>query len=135
MNIVTARPMRSWMITLLVSLLFNISNAISCDFNKEIKSVYSLSGSVTLALRDLGLLKNKKLLGISSFHPVPQKDFNGKLVFGEVTNYFENRTTNGVVEGINNKLKLIKRSGYGFRNFDNFKLRSLICWHLDIGRA
>lgn len=47
--------------------------------------------------------------------------------FGEVTNYFENRTTNGVVEGINNKLKLIKRSGYGFRNFDNFKLRSLIC--------
>ena len=55
--------------------------------------------------------------------------------FGEVTNYFENRTTNGVVEGINNKLKLIKRSGYGFRNFDNFKLRSLICWHLDISRA
>ena len=55
--------------------------------------------------------------------------------FGEVSNYFENRTTNGVVEGINNKLKLIKRSGYGFRNFDNFKLRSLICWHLDISRA
>ena len=55
--------------------------------------------------------------------------------FGEISNYFENRTTNGVVEGINNKLKLIKRSGYGFRNFDNFKLRSLICWHLDISRA
>jgi len=26
------------------------------------------------------------------------------------------------VEGINNKLKLIKRSAYGFRNFDNFEL-------------
>lgn len=52
--------------------------------------------------------------------------------FAEVTGYFENRTTSGVVEGINNKLKLIKRSGYGFRNFDNFQLRCLICWHLAI---
>ena len=36
--------------------------------------------------------------------------------FGEIISYFERRTTNGVVEGINNKLKLIKRRGYGFRN-------------------
>jgi transposase len=55
--------------------------------------------------------------------------------FGEVTGYFENRTTSGAVEGINNKLKLIKRSGYGFRNFDNFQLRCLICWHLAITLA
>lgn len=55
--------------------------------------------------------------------------------FGEVTGYFDNRTTNGVVEGINNKLKLIKRSGYGFRNFDNFQLRCLICWHLAVDSA
>lgn len=40
--------------------------------------------------------------------------------FGEIVGDFEQGTTNGVVEGINNKLKLIKRSGYGFRNFDNF---------------
>ncbi len=41
--------------------------------------------------------------------------------FGEISNYFESRTTSGVVEGINNRLKLIKRSGYGFRNFENFR--------------
>ena len=52
--------------------------------------------------------------------------------FGEVTEDFEHRTTSGAVEGINNKLKLIKRSGYGFRNFDNFQLRCLIGWHLAI---
>ena len=52
--------------------------------------------------------------------------------FGEVTGYFENHTTSGAVEGINNKLKLIKRAGYGFRNFDDFQLRCLICWHLAI---
>jgi transposase len=50
--------------------------------------------------------------------------------FGEIIQYFENRTTSSVVEGINNRLKLIKRSGYGFRNFERFRLRCLICWHL-----
>ena len=58
-----------------------------------------------------------------------------KRWFGEIVGYFEQGTTNGVVEGINNKLKLIKRSGYGFRNFDNFKLRSLICWYLHVDSA
>ncbi|AVQ71138.1 hypothetical protein MTo_00677 [Microcystis aeruginosa NIES-1211] len=40
--------------------------------------------------------------------------------FGEIISYFEGRTKNGVVEGINNKLKLIKGSGYGLRNFQDF---------------
>ncbi|MBD2416137.1 transposase, partial [Anabaena cylindrica FACHB-243] len=30
---------------------------------------------------------------------------------------------------INNKLKLIKRSGYGFKNFENFRIRCLLSWH------
>lgn len=47
----------------------------------------------------------------------------------EIISYFDNRTTSGVVEGVNNKLKLIKRSGYGFRNFDNFRVRCLLNWH------
>jgi transposase len=53
----------------------------------------------------------------------------------EILQYFENRTTNGVVEGINNRLKLIKRSGYGFRNFERFKLRCLISWHFPAAAA
>ena len=52
--------------------------------------------------------------------------------FGEVVGYFDGRTTSGTVEGINNKLKLIKRLGYGFRNFSNFRLRSLLNWHFSI---
>ncbi|MGB3692139.1 MAG: transposase, partial [Spirulinaceae cyanobacterium] len=31
----------------------------------------------------------------------------------------------------NNKLKLIKRRGYGFRNFENFSLRSILTWHFN----
>ncbi|BDI17707.1 ISL3 family transposase [Nostoc cf. commune SO-36] len=52
--------------------------------------------------------------------------------FGEIVGYFDGRTTSGTVEGINNKLKLIKRLGYGFRNFSNFRLRSLLNWHFSI---
>lgn len=47
----------------------------------------------------------------------------------EIIAYFDHRTTSGVVEGINNKLKLIKRSDYGFRNFANFQSRCLLNWH------
>jgi transposase len=49
----------------------------------------------------------------------------------EIISYFDNRTTSGVVEGLNNKLKLIKRSAYGFRNFNNFRNRCLLNWHFN----
>jgi len=51
--------------------------------------------------------------------------------FGEIVGYFEQGTTNGVVEGINNKLKLIKRSGYGSETSIIFNRRCLICWYLN----
>jgi transposase len=51
--------------------------------------------------------------------------------FDEIVAYFDNRTTSGAVEGINNKLKLIKRSAYGFRNFNNFRVRCLLNWHFN----
>lgn len=42
-----------------------------------------------------------------------------------ICNYFRTRTTNGVMEGINNRIKLIKRQAYGFVNFNNFRERLL----------
>lgn len=45
-----------------------------------------------------------------------------------ICNYFLSRTTSGVMEGINNRLKLIKRQAYGFVNFDNFRARLLACF-------
>lgn len=44
-----------------------------------------------------------------------------------ICNYFLSRTTSGVMEGINNRIKLIKRQAYGFVNFDNFRARLLAC--------
>ncbi|WP_445300418.1 transposase [Microcoleus sp. B9-D4] len=40
-----------------------------------------------------------------------------KMWFGEVVGHFEQRTNNGMVEGINNKLKLLKRSVFDLRKF------------------
>ncbi|MHC5673458.1 ISL3 family transposase [Nostoc sp.] len=51
--------------------------------------------------------------------------------FDEIIAYFDNGTNSGAVEGINNKIKLIKRSGYGFINFDNFRVRCLLNWHFN----
>ena len=50
--------------------------------------------------------------------------------FGEIVGYFEQRTTQGIVEGINNRLKVIKCCGFGFTNFANFEKRALLFWHL-----
>ncbi|WP_071590717.1 transposase [Synechococcus sp. PCC 7336] len=52
-------------------------------------------------------------------------------VCGEICGYSDQKTSSGIVEGINNKLKLIKRLGDGFRNFENFKTRALLCWYLE----
>ena len=43
-----------------------------------------------------------------------------------ILNYFVHRVTTSIVEGINNSIKTVKRMGYGFRNFDNFKHRVLM---------
>ena len=43
-----------------------------------------------------------------------------------VLNYFTHRFTTSVIEGINNTIKTVKRMGYGFRHFVNFKQRILI---------
>ena len=43
----------------------------------------------------------------------------------EILNYFDYPITNGFVEGKNNRIKVIKRIAYGYRNMGNFRLRIL----------
>lgn len=40
-----------------------------------------------------------------------------------ILNFFESRTTNAFIEGCHNKIKLLKRMSYGFRNFNNYVLK------------
>jgi len=45
---------------------------------------------------------------------------------GEILNYFDHPYTNGFVEGKNNRIKVIKRVAYGYRNANNFRERILL---------
>ena len=44
-----------------------------------------------------------------------------------VCNYFEHHMTSGITEGINTKIKLIKRRSYGLPEFEHLRLMLLTC--------
>lgn len=44
----------------------------------------------------------------------------------EIIASFYTWLTNGPIEGTNNKIKVIKRTAYGYRNFSHFRIRILI---------
>ena len=48
-----------------------------------------------------------------------------RTYFYGIENYFTHRITNGGAEGINNKINVIKRMAYGYRDLEYFKLKIL----------
>lgn len=49
-----------------------------------------------------------------------------KKYLPEIANSFKYNDSNGHLEGINNKIKMIKRISFGYRNFTNFRNRILL---------
>ena len=90
---------------------------------EEIRKIYESGKNWEEGLEKIG----KWLKEVKNIYPESRKTIRNWL--GEIVSYFDNRTTQGKVEGINNKIKLIKRLGYGFRNFKNFCTRVLLSWH------
>ena len=64
----------------------------------------------------------------SSYKYFPKSCQTIKRWIDDIVAYFDNRTTQGTVEGINQKIKLIKRRSYGLNNFENFRRRVLLNW-------
>lgn len=92
---------------------------------EQLRAIFQESTDWIIALFNLGDWLNQA----AKYFPKSQKTIIRWL--DEILAYFDQRTTQGVVEGINNKIKLIKRSAYGFRNFDNFRTRCLLHWHFN----
>ena len=46
--------------------------------------------------------------------------------FDKIANYHLARVSNGPTEALNNLIKRIKRIGYGFTNFNNYRIRALL---------
>jgi transposase len=93
------------------------------QLKEDIRQIFNQAKHWLPGLFQLG----KWLLEAKKYFPNSQSTIVRWL--DEIIAYFDNRTTSGVVEGINNKLKLIKRSAYGFRNFENYRIRCLLNWH------
>lgn len=92
---------------------------IAYEFKEEFRDIYESSKTVKMGLRRL----NKWLSQAKIFYQKAGKTIHQHLE--GICNYFINRTTSGVMEGINNKAKLIIRQGYGFTNFHNLRARLL----------
>lgn len=65
-------------------LLFSTNLFAVCEFNAKVSKIYSLSGPVTVALKELNLLKNPKLKALSIFHPVSKNEFAGEFIPGGI---------------------------------------------------
>jgi transposase len=95
---------------------------IAHELKEELRQIYETSQSVKSAQRSL----NKWLQIAQVFYKKSTQTIRAH--FDGICNYFISRTTSGVMEGINNRIKLIMRQGYGFTNFDNFRSRLLACF-------
>ncbi|MEG4043480.1 transposase [Microcoleus sp. Pol17_C1] len=95
------------------------------ELKEEIRRIFEQANNWLVGLFKLG----RWLSGAKKYFPDSQNTIIRWL--DEIIAYFDYKTTSGVVEGINNKLKLIKRSAYGFRNFENFRVRCLPTWQFD----
>lgn len=103
------------------------------DLDPELKASYSLYHKIRYYLKtkdfnSLNTLIHSNNDGISNYMHTSIRTLrkyidyiNSALVFGY---------TNGTLEGINNKIKVIKRIAFGFRSFYHFKNRILITQNL-----
>jgi transposase len=95
---------------------------IAYEMKEEFRDIYE-----TTQTRESGMKRLQKWLGHA-------QTFYGKTAqtireYKEgICNYFISRTTSGVMEGINNKIKLIMRLAYGLHNFESLRSRLLGCF-------
>ena len=83
-------------------------------FRNELTAIFELEISKRHAKQKInGWMKRVKSSGVRCFDKF-LKTLN--TYKNEITNYFVDRYTSGFVEGLNNKIKVIKRRCYGIRN-------------------
>lgn len=97
------------------------SLAIAHALKEELISIYESDITPLGGIRQIKkwLISAKVLLGSAA------ESVDAHLT--EIANYFHQKTTSGVTEGINTRIKLILRQSYGFKSFDAMKEKLLAC--------
>jgi transposase len=98
--------------------------AIAYRVKERLRDFYETSDPVTA----------REILGDLQRHCVkkampPEVQKLGRTIqrwFDKICNYHIARMTNGPTEALNNLIKRIKRVGFGFRNFENYRIRALL---------
>ena len=103
------------------------------DLSPELKSTYDLYQDLLFALQTKNLDRFNHLLEIE--HPLISPELQTafqtfKMYQSYIKNMLTTPYTNGPIEGINNKIKVIKRIAFGYRSFYHFKSRILMIQNL-----
>lgn len=104
------------------------------SLSPELQDTYELVNNLKSAIRHQQFDRFKQLLQDSKKRTYPRKV---RTVLQTLEKYidpikesFIYTLSNGPIEGINNKIKNIKRSGYGYRNFHHLRSRVLLAFSL-----
>jgi transposase len=114
---------------------------LTAEEKEELELALSCSPSLKIAhelKEELIAIYNSDITASGGMRKIKKWLISARVVFGsaadtleshleEICNYFHNRTTSGVTEGINTRIKLIVRQSYGFKNFDLMKEKLLAC--------
>ena len=110
------------------------------DKNPLLKASYNLVHNLREALQDndseafLAQLAQSKLMKLpSGLKRVLRTFVKIQRFIGNTFKY--KHLTNGRIEGLNNKIKVLKRIAYGYRNFQNFRTRILMTNKLYLNEA
>src|SRR5690625_3243986 len=104
------------------------------DYDLELKVNYTLYQELLRAMtnRDFSalesVLQRRSTESISSYMKTSLKTLRKHLPY--INNSFIYPYSNGRIEGINNKIKVLNRVAYGYRNFTNYKNRIMLHFKL-----
>lgn len=104
------------------------------ELSPKLRATYEIVNALKSAIRNHRFETFRQLLIDSKSRSYPRKLRTVLQTLERFLDPIENSLkytlSNGPVEGINNKIKNLKRSGYGYRNFRNLRYRVLISFRL-----
>jgi transposase len=96
------------------------------DLKEDCRAWFAESADRKTAARGLGDWQAKaKATGLRSLQAFVKTLDNWRE---SILNYFNGRHSNGFAEGVNLKIKLLNRRGFGYRNFEHFRLHVLVAF-------
>ena len=103
------------------------------NLDDELKATYNLYQNILYSLqhKDYELFKTIIEQSYNNISSLMQTSLNTLREFSPyIKNTLSTKYSNGIMERNNNTCKLVKRIGFGFRNFRNFKARIMIITNL-----